>query len=114
VLLSYGIWGRDVWNLHGVSNYFSWNSLLRINPNEAYLSRWAHEICSDDNEERAIVIATMNEMAYVVQAWLPLIVWQQIDAPQYNKGFITASVLSFLLILAAFLVKFLFEKESLR
>lgn len=24
---------------------------------------WAHEICSDDNEERALVTATMNEMA---------------------------------------------------
>ena len=31
---------------------------------------WAHEICSDDNEERALVTATMNEMAYVCQAWV--------------------------------------------
>ncbi|EOO00250.1 putative pantothenate transporter protein [Phaeoacremonium minimum UCRPA7] len=44
---------------------------------------WAHEICTADNEERAIVTATMNEMAYVLQAWLPLIVWQQVDAPRY-------------------------------
>ncbi|KAI1767706.1 MFS general substrate transporter [Hypoxylon sp. FL1150] len=50
---------------------------------------WAHEICSDDNEERALVVATMNEMAYVVQSWLPLIIWQQVDGPQYHKGFIT-------------------------
>lgn len=47
---------------------------------------WAHELCSEDNEERAIVVATMNEMAYVLQAWLPLIVWQQVDAPEYRKG----------------------------
>ncbi|KAI1458486.1 MFS general substrate transporter [Annulohypoxylon moriforme] len=50
---------------------------------------WAHEICSDDNEERALVVGTMNEMAYVVQAWLPLIIWQQVDGPRYHKGFIT-------------------------
>ncbi|KAH7054284.1 MFS general substrate transporter [Macrophomina phaseolina] len=54
---------------------------------------WAHEICADDNEERAIVIGSMNEMAYVVQAWLPLIVWKQTDAPQYRKGFITVAVI---------------------
>lgn len=54
---------------------------------------WAHEICAEDNEERAIVIGSMNEMAYVVQAWLPLIVWKQTEAPEYRKGFITAAVI---------------------
>ncbi|KIN02579.1 hypothetical protein OIDMADRAFT_102700 [Oidiodendron maius Zn] len=75
---------------------------------------WGHEICNDDNEERAIVIATMNEMAYVMQAWLPLIVWQQIDAPQYQKGFITVSCLSTLLIITAFAVRYLWKRELLR
>ncbi|EOD46987.1 putative pantothenate transporter protein [Neofusicoccum parvum UCRNP2] len=54
---------------------------------------WAHEICAEDNEERSIVIGSMNEMAYVVQAWLPLIVWKQTEAPQYRKGFITVAVI---------------------
>lgn len=31
---------------------------------------WAHEITTDDTEERALVGGSMNEMAYVVQAWL--------------------------------------------
>ena len=66
---------------------------------------WAHEICADDNEERAIVVATMNEMAYVVQAWLPLIVWQQVDAPAYTTGFITVSCLSFMLIVTTFALR---------
>ncbi|RMZ86880.1 hypothetical protein DV736_g5894, partial [Chaetothyriales sp. CBS 134916] len=43
---------------------------------------WAHEICSDDNEERALVTGTMNEIAYVFQAWLPLLIWQQVEAPR--------------------------------
>lgn len=43
---------------------------------------WAHEICAYDNEERALVTASMNEMAYVFQAWLPLVIWQQVDAPE--------------------------------
>ncbi|MCJ1401789.1 hypothetical protein MMC11_005006 [Xylographa trunciseda] len=75
---------------------------------------WAHEICADDNEERAIVIASMNEMAYVLQAWLPLIVWQQIDAPQYQKGFIAVSVLSLLLIITAFVLKVLHRQQNSR
>jgi len=60
------------------------------------------------------VIASMNEMAYVVQAWLPLIVWQQVDAPQYQKGFITVSCLSVVLIISTFAVRFLWKREKLR
>jgi hypothetical protein len=56
----------------------------------------------------------MNEMAYVVQAWLPLIVWQQVDAPQYQKGFITVSCLSLVLIISTFAVRFLWKRELLR
>ena len=74
--------------------------------------RWAHEICTNDNEERAIVIASMNEMAYVVQAWLPLVAWQQTDAPQYRKGFITACCLSFAMIVNAFVVRFLHQRQK--
>ena len=73
---------------------------------------WAHEICADDNEERAIVVASMNEMAYVLQAWLPLIVWQQIDAPEYRKGYITVTCLSVMLIVTAFVLRYLHRKQT--
>ncbi|KAI9713230.1 MAG: hypothetical protein M1820_001216 [Bogoriella megaspora] len=73
---------------------------------------WAHEICTSDNEERAIVVGSMNEMAYVLQAWLPLIVWQQIDAPEYQKGFITISVLSVVLIGTSFVIRALEKRDG--
>lgn len=56
----------------------------------------------------------MNEMAYVFQAWLPLVVWQQVDAPEYRKGFITVTVLSVILIISTFVVRFLHKREKLR
>ncbi|KAL2793207.1 major facilitator superfamily domain-containing protein [Aspergillus keveii] len=55
---------------------------------------WAQEICSDDNEERALVVATMNTMSHVFQAWLPQIVWQQVDAPEYRSGFISCAAMA--------------------
>lgn len=51
---------------------------------------WTHEICARDNEERALVAASMNEMAYMVQAWLPLLIWQQVEAPEYPKGYLAS------------------------
>lgn len=75
---------------------------------------WGHEICSDDNEERALVIGTMNEMAYVFQAWLPLIVWQQIDAPEYHKGYVAVSILSAILIIGTFVTRSLHHSQIRR
>jgi hypothetical protein len=72
---------------------------------------WAHEICTHDNEERAIVVAAMNEMAYVLQAWLPLLVWKQVEAPQYRKGFITVTFLSAALIATALTIRLLHARE---
>ncbi|BCS23791.1 uncharacterized protein APUU_40235A [Aspergillus puulaauensis] len=76
------------------------------------LMAWAHEICSDDNEERALVVGSMNELAYVFQAWLPQVVWQQIDAPQYRKGYITGTIMSTLLIITTFTVRWLQHWED--
>ncbi|KAJ5584835.1 uncharacterized protein N7459_004635 [Penicillium hispanicum] len=72
---------------------------------------WAHEICTEDNEERSLVIGSMNELAYVFQAWLPLLVWQQVDAPQYQKGFITVTCLSVVLIIVTFVIRDLDHRE---
>ncbi|CAO2653792.1 Nn.00g032030.m01.CDS01 [Neocucurbitaria sp. VM-36] len=49
---------------------------------------WANEICSADAEERAIVIGIMNSMGYAFNAWVPLLTYPQVDAPNFRKGFI--------------------------
>lgn len=106
--------GLRLWpirSLYGVRDAF----LPRPFYADAYpILSWAHEICTDDNEERAIVVASMNEMAYVVQVWLPLLVWQQIDAPQYRKGYITITILSAGLIATGFITKALHKSQNRR
>jgi hypothetical protein len=53
----------------------------------------------------------MNEMAYVFQAWLPQVVWRQVEAPGYRKGFVTVTALSGILILATFVTVGLEKRE---
>ncbi|KXH65662.1 pantothenate transporter liz1 [Colletotrichum salicis] len=48
---------------------------------------WANEICAGDNEERALVISSMNGMQYAVDAWLPLVIFPQTMAPSFRYGF---------------------------
>ncbi|KAL7782365.1 major facilitator superfamily domain-containing protein [Trichoderma afarasin] len=75
---------------------------------------WAHEICTDDNEERALVTGSMNEMAYVVQAWLPLLIWQQVEAPEYPKGYPTSIGIAVGMIIMAFWIKYAHGREKRR
>ncbi|KAF4122359.1 MFS transporter, ACS family, pantothenate transporter [Geosmithia morbida] len=72
---------------------------------------WAHEICKDDNEERAIVTGAMNEMAYVFQSFLPLLIWKTTDAPSYPKGFITMVFLGAGLAATALTIRILHRRE---
>ncbi|KAK7960486.1 major facilitator superfamily transporter [Apiospora saccharicola] len=74
--------------------------------------KWAHEICHDDTEKRAIVTGSMNMMAYVFQAWLPLLIWQQVEAAQYPKGYSTTLGLAMLLIATAMAIRFLHKRDT--
>ena len=109
VFYSIRLWGWIEWAVYGVSLILSYPVPVEV----AVLmgNSWAHEICTYDNEERAIVIASMNEMAYVLQAWLPLIVWKQTEAPRYRKGYITITFLSASLIVTAFVIRALHARE---
>lgn len=75
---------------------------------------WAHEICGDDNEERALVTGAMNEMAYVFQAWLPLLIWRQVEAPVYHKGYTTSIFIAVAMIVTALLIRLLDHRERAR
>ncbi|KAL6228965.1 hypothetical protein BDW75DRAFT_246156 [Aspergillus navahoensis] len=48
---------------------------------------WANEVCADNNEQRAVVISSMNGFQYAVAAWLPIIIFPQTMAPSFRYGF---------------------------
>ncbi|KAK6084483.1 major facilitator superfamily transporter [Seiridium cupressi] len=48
---------------------------------------WANEICADNNEERALVVSSMNGFQYAVAAWLPILIFPQLESPTFRKGF---------------------------
>lgn len=78
--------------------------LLRITLPTTHSYTWASEVCAGDNEERALVIGSMNGFQYAVAAWLPIVTFPQLDAPTFRKGFpstfglVIASILCVLVI----------------
>lgn len=53
----------------------------------------------------------MNYIACVVQAWLPLLMWQQVNASRYQKGFIIVTYLAVCIIITASGTRFLHKRE---
>lgn len=72
---------------------------------------WMHEICAEDNEERALVAGSMNEMANVVQTWLPLLIWQQVEAPEYPKGYLASIWIAVAMIATAMTIRHLHGRQ---
>ncbi|KAK4699017.1 MFS transporter, ACS family, pantothenate transporter, partial [Phenoliferia sp. Uapishka_3] len=73
---------------------------------------WAAEVCGDDNEKRALVIALGNDFAYVVQAIAPNFVWKTTDFPKATKGLSWVIGLSALLILWTALTVYLCHRDE--
>ncbi|AEO71834.1 uncharacterized protein THITE_2148444 [Thermothielavioides terrestris NRRL 8126] len=75
---------------------------------------WINEICSDDTEKRALLVAAGNDFAYVVQAVAPNFVWKTTDFPAARKGYTWSIILQILLILITALTQFLLWRDKRR
>ncbi|CAG7922067.1 unnamed protein product [Penicillium olsonii] len=72
---------------------------------------WINEICSDDTEMRALLVAMANDLAYVVQAVAPNFVWKTTDFPRAAKGHTYSIVLQVLLIATTALIQLLLWRD---
>ncbi|BGP42569.1 hypothetical protein JCM10450v2_006675 [Rhodotorula kratochvilovae] len=78
------------------------------------LFSWATEICSIDNEERSLVIALMNDLAYVVQAIVPNFTWKTVDYPKSTIGLYYSVGLSLAFFFWIFLTLYLHKRDIRR
>uniref|UniRef100_A0A0W0GCK8 Putative MFS general substrate transporter n=1 Tax=Moniliophthora roreri TaxID=221103 RepID=A0A0W0GCK8_MONRR len=47
---------------------------------------WANELTGHDSEKRSFVVASCNTIAYCFQAWLPIVLFPQVEQPRVFKG----------------------------
>ncbi|KAJ3728986.1 major facilitator superfamily domain-containing protein [Lentinula guzmanii] len=72
---------------------------------------WANQICADDDQERAIVLASMNMWNNVVNAWWSIVFYPATDAPRFKKGMIAMIVICAATIAVTGLVWYLENRE---
>ncbi|KAL6301177.1 major facilitator superfamily domain-containing protein [Sparassis latifolia] len=68
---------------------------------------WANELTGADSEKRSFVVASCNMFAYVMQAWLPIVIFPQVEQPRVFKGTVASACLNFCMICTAMVVFFL-------
>jgi ACS family pantothenate transporter-like MFS transporter len=73
---------------------------------------WINEICSDDTEKRALLVALGNDLAYVVQAVAPNFVWKTTDFPAAKKGYLWSIILQILLIIVTATIQFFLWRDK--
>ncbi|KAH8783258.1 allantoate permease [Diaporthe sp. PMI_573] len=73
---------------------------------------WINEICSDDTEKRALIVALGNDLAYVVQAVAPNFVWKTTDFPAARKGYLWCIVMQILLVLVTASIQILLWRDG--
>ncbi|KAH9938523.1 major facilitator superfamily domain-containing protein [Fomitopsis serialis] len=73
---------------------------------------WANQICADDDQERAVVLASMNMWNNVVNAWWQLVFYPATDAPRFRKGMWAMIGIGLATLLVTFLVWYLERREK--
>ncbi|KAJ5753881.1 uncharacterized protein N7511_008034 [Penicillium nucicola] len=87
-----------------------WLSNIGMGAGPLILS-WINEICSDDTEKRALLVAMANDLAYVVQAVAPNFVWKTTAFPRAAKGYTWSIVLQILLIVVTATIQLLLWRD---
>ncbi|KAF7776056.1 hypothetical protein Agabi119p4_4449 [Agaricus bisporus var. burnettii] len=72
---------------------------------------WANEICADDDQERSVVLASMNMWNNVINAWWSIVFYPATDAPKFTRGMIAMLCVSVATLAVTYLVYYLERRE---
>jgi len=102
-----------VWSSPTGAKFFGYYLAAGSYAGQATTFSWANQICFDDDQERAITLASMNMFNNVLNAWWPLVFYPATDAPRFQKGMITLICVSVATLLITFLVWAFERKEKI-
>ncbi|WVF67013.1 hypothetical protein IAT40_001756 [Kwoniella sp. CBS 6097] len=71
-----------------------------------------NEMCYNDTEKRALLVAAANDFAYVVQAIVPNFVWKTTEFPKARKGWIYSLSLNIALIAWISIILYLRRRDQ--
>ncbi|KAM6495703.1 MFS general substrate transporter [Amanita muscaria] len=98
-----------VWSSPNGLKFFAYYLAGASYAGQATTFAWANQICADDPQERAIVIAMWNN---VVNAWWSIVFYPATDAPKFRNGMIAMLGICAATLMVTFLVWYLEKREK--
>ncbi|TFK76048.1 MFS general substrate transporter [Pluteus cervinus] len=100
-----------VWSSPTGLKFFAYYLAGAAYAGQATTFAWANQICADDDQERGVVLASMNMWNNVLNAWWPLVFYPATDAPRFQKGMIAMICVSVATLGVTWLVWYLERRE---
>ncbi|GME84118.1 unnamed protein product [Ambrosiozyma monospora] len=75
---------------------------------------WVNRSLFQDDMKRNFVVVVTNTLAYVTNAWVPILVWDTRDAPEYHIGFTYTACLASVGLLATGVALFFTKRDARR
>lgn len=76
------------------------------------MAAFINELCTEDDLQRAIILAFGNDFATVFQAWVPLLLWKQTEMPKAFKGTVyTACLYASIIITVLITLTFIYRDK---
>ncbi|KAF9534154.1 major facilitator superfamily domain-containing protein [Crepidotus variabilis] len=100
-----------VWSSPTALKFFAYYLAGASYAGQATTFAWANQICADNDQERAVVLASMNMWNNAVNAWWSIVFYPATDAPRFRKGMIAMIAVCIATLLATWLVYFLERRE---
>jgi len=101
-----------VWNSPTGLKFFAYYIAGASFAGQATTFAWANEICADDDQERSVVLASMNMWNNVVNAWWTIVFYPATDAPKFHKGMIAMICVCVATLAVTYLVYYLERREK--
>ncbi|EPY50476.1 pantothenate transporter [Schizosaccharomyces cryophilus OY26] len=73
---------------------------------------WANDVCRDNDQERGVVVFTMNMVQNVWHIWWAPVMYPNTDAPRFIKGYIALLVVGGFTLLSSCIVSFMQMRDK--
>jgi hypothetical protein len=101
-----------VYEVPEAAKWFSLSLSAMTNALIPLIYSWANTLMRHDAKERAITLTLMQIVATSTNAWVPLLVWPTVESPKFRKGYPYAAVMTFVAIIVALCVRYIYRKEE--
>lgn len=103
----------SAWDISRGAHWFAYFAIsIPLSCGQPMIFSWVNGMLAHDDMKRNFVVVCTNTLAYVTGAWVPMLTFNQDDAPKFQKGFTYTACLSALGVILTTVTYFLARKDN--